>query len=142
METIVRSQTVEDVYNELFNHGYMEVEPPGWLDLVMTRKTHHELVHLVAGVLDVVEEKAELPAVEEFCQRFEKWSQPLRGINGRAILIFAYPAPSTAVVKSVLEAGKEWFDCPILRVVYDVQRKTYWYWQAMQGILSSHKAPA
>jgi len=59
-------------------------------------------------VLEIDEENADLPSVEDFCAKFYRWSLPLRGQNGLALFIFAYPDPGHGLVHATLEAGRDW----------------------------------
>lgn len=141
MET-VHSAILAAIHFDLSEHDFLETTPPGWLDLAMVRRPPHELIHKVAGVLEIDEENADLPGVEDFCAKFYRWSLPLRGQNGLALFIFAYPDPASGLVRATLEAGQDWQHCPVVRIVYGAQQKVYWYMQSFQGILMSHKVPA
>jgi hypothetical protein len=136
------SATLSTIHYDLSEHDYVETTAPGWLDLTMVRRPPHELIHKVAGVLEIDEENADLPSVEDFCAKFYRWSLPLRGQNGLALFIFAYPDPGHGLVHATLEAGRDWEHCPVVRIVYGAHQKVYWYMQSMQGVLMSHKVPA
>lgn len=137
-----RTPWLGNVHFDLMEHGYVDIDPPPGVDAAMIRKTLHELVHKVVGIVECSDTALTLGEAPALCKAFLEWSRPLRGLNGLALIVFVYAEPDDATIHALLAPDRSLLECPIERVVYDGHQQRYWYWQDMQGLLASHKVPA
>lgn len=138
----VRTPLLGLVHFDLLQQGYVDIAAPGSVTFAMTRKTLHELVHRVAGAIELEEEIAALPELKAICADFFAWSASVCGRNGLTLLIFACAKPDERLIRRLLAPDAALQECPLVRVVFDGQKHAYWHWENMQGLLASHKAPA
>lgn len=137
-----RTPWLGTVHFDLTELGYVDLEPPPGIDVAMIRKTLHELVHKVVAIVDCSRATPTSGEAVTLCHAFLDWSIPQRGLNGLALIVFVYAETDDATIRALLAPDRALQECPVERAVYDGRGQRYWYWQEMQGLLASHKAPA
>ena len=138
----LRTTWLSTVHFDLSEQGYVDIRPPPGLALVMVRKTLHELVHKIAGVVECKAGEPTPASAMMLCNDFLTWSEAIRGINGLAVVVFVFADPDEATIRALLAPDRATQECPVARAVYHGLQQRYWYWQSMQGLLASHKVPA
>jgi hypothetical protein len=130
---------LESELNNLKSQGFVEVEPPDCVDLVLLKQTR--LGPRVKAVINTTNATLPFSAGTTY-DRFRNWAKNLLANEGMGVLVFLYAAPPIEVVEEIVKLGRGFLGgAQIVASAYDLDSCKFWLWDPMRGSYSTKKFP-